>query len=97
MDLAHGIQPSLDEKELDQGSHAHRFDFGTFAGGDLADDGNPDGILSVCAACQFENRAEGARADATHGLAARAFLFHISRRNNSLYDNSGGRWPFVIN
>src|SRR4029077_14796512 len=47
MDLAHGIQSPVDEKAFDQGGHAHRFDFGAFAGRHLADDGNPDGILSV--------------------------------------------------
>ncbi len=57
MDLAHGIEPSVDQKAFDQSGHAHGLDLGAFTGRNLADNRNPDRILSVGDALQFEDSA----------------------------------------
>ena len=77
------VESLADDKTLDQGCHAHRFDLGAFTRCDLADDRNPDRVFPMGDALELEHRAQGAWVDVAHRLAVRAFFFHVIGRDDA--------------
>src|SRR5688500_4855635 len=90
------IETLLDKVALDQSRHAHRFDLRAFARRDLADDRDPDGILTVGGARELEDQTQSARIDVAHRLAVRSLLFHVLGRNDAFEHDLRSRRHFEI-